>query len=305
MAKSRIGYGWKMIKSMTGYAVAETKKEGIFVSAEIRSYNSRHLDMALRISHGYQVLEEKIKEVVPEKISRGRVEISIRIKDESEEACRFEINMAKARAYYNALCSLKEGLGLDEAPTLELVMRAGDIIAPGDVGNFIMEKTWPVVEKSLRDALEKHDQMRKKEGDFICNDFVKRLNDIISTIEQIEQKTDGLLEIYQERLRNRIQALTSGMVEIDPARIAQEAAFIADKSDISEEITRAKSHIHQFKSLMDADEPAGRNLNFLLQEFTREFNTMGSKTQSADIAHLVVVVKSELEKIREQVQNVE
>lgn len=294
-----------MIKSMTGYAVAETKKEGIFVSAEIRSYNSRHLDMALRISHGYQVLEEKIKEVVPEKISRGRVEISIRIKDESEEACRFEINMAKARAYYNALCSLKEGLGLDEAPTLELVMRAGDIIAPGDVGNFIMEKTWPVVEKSLRDALEKHDQMRKKEGDFICNDFVKRLNDIISTIEQIEQKTDGLLEIYQERLRNRIQALTSGMVEIDPARIAQEAAFIADKSDISEEITRAKSHIHQFKSLMDADEPAGRNLNFLLQEFTREFNTMGSKTQSADIAHLVVVVKSELEKIREQVQNVE
>lgn len=294
-----------MIKSMTGYAVAETKKEGIFVSAEIRSYNSRHLDMALRISHGYQVLEEKIKEVVPEKISRGRVEISIRIKDESEEACRFEINMAKARAYYNALCSLKEGLGLDEAPTLELVMRAGDIIAPGDVGNFIMEKTWPVVEKSLRDALEKHDQMRKKEGDFICNDFVKRLNDIISTIEQIEQKADGLLEIYQERLRNRIQALTSGMVEIDPARIAQEAAFIADKSDISEEITRAKSHIHQFKSLMDADEPAGRNLNFLLQEFTREFNTMGSKTQSADIAHLVVVAKSELEKIREQVQNVE
>ncbi len=294
-----------MIKSMTGYAVAEEDKEGIFVSTEIRSYNSRHLDMVLRMPYGYQVLEEKIKEVVPEKISRGRVEISIRIKDESGEACRFEVNMAKAKAYYNALCSLNEGLGLDEQPTLELLMRAGDIISPEDMGDFIMEKTWPVIEKCLRNTLRKHEQMRKKEGDFIYNDFVKRLNDIESGIEQIEKGTDGLLEICRERLKNRIQVLTKGMVEIDPARIAQEAAFIADKSDISEEITRAKSHIHQFRSLMDSDEPAGRNLNFLLQEFNREFNTMGSKTQSADIAHLVVVVKSELEKIREQVQNVE
>ena len=290
---------------MTGYAALEMENEGISVSIEIRSYNSRHLDMVLRMPYGYQMIEEKIKAVVPENISRGRVEISLRIKDESDEACRFDVNMAKAKAYYTALCELNEGLGLEEQPTLELVMRAGDIITPEDMGDIIMEKTWPAIEVCLRDALEKHGQMREKEGDFIYKDFVKRLADITSGLERIEKGSDGMLAIYQERLKNRIQALTKGMVEIDPARIAQEAAFIADKSDISEEITRAKSHIHQFESLMDSDEPAGRNLNFLLQEFNREFNTMGSKTQNADIAHLVVVVKSELEKIREQVQNVE
>ena len=126
---------------MTGYAAAELEKEGIFVSIEIRSYNSRHLDMVLRMPYGYQMIEEKIKAVVPENISRGRVEISLRIKDESDEACRFDVNMAKAKAYYTALCELNEGLGLEEQPTLELVMRAGDIITPEDMGDIIMEKT--------------------------------------------------------------------------------------------------------------------------------------------------------------------
>jgi uncharacterized protein (TIGR00255 family) len=294
-----------MIKSMTGYAAAEMEKEGISVSIEIRSYNSRHLDMVLRMPYGYQVLEDKIKAVVPESISRGRVEISLRIKDESDEACRFDVNMTKANAYYKSLCALKEGIGLDELPTLEMVMRAGDIIIPEDMGDVVIEKIWPAIEICLRDALEKHEQMREKEGDFIYKDIVKRLEDIGSGLEQIEKGSDGLLAIYQERLKKRIQSLTKGMVEIDPARISQEAAFIADKSDISEEITRAKSHIHQFESMMVSDDPSGRNLNFLLQEFNREFNTIGSKTQNADIAHLVVVVKSEIEKIREQVQNVE
>ncbi|MFO7962506.1 MAG: YicC/YloC family endoribonuclease [Desulfobacterales bacterium] len=294
-----------MIKSMTGYAVSDVERDGISVSIEIRSYNSRHLDPVVRLPYGYTVLEQHIKAIVPEHITRGRVEIAVRIKDESEEAFRFDVNGVKAKAYYKALCALNEELGMDERPSLDMVLKAGDILVPAEVGDLIMEKTWPAVEVCLRDAFEKHNHAREKEGEFMYRDFDGRLAVLTDVIDRIEESTGGLLTAYQERLKNRIAALTGGMVEIDPARISQEAAFLADKSDISEEITRAKSHVNQFKSLMDSDEPAGRNLNFLLQEVNREFNTMGSKAQSADIAHMVVVVKTELEKIREQVQNIE
>lgn len=139
----------------------------------------------------------------------------------------------------------------------------------------------------------------------MAKDLEARLDDIQAAIDHIEKQTDGLLAFYQDRLKERISALTKGLVELDPGRIAQEAALLADKSDISEEITRAKSHIQQFKGIMAAEEPGGRKLNFLLQEFNREFNTMGSKAGNADLSHLIVTVKSELERIREQVQNIE
>jgi len=147
--------------------------------------------------------------------------------------------------------------------------------------------------------------MRKTEGDFIAGDFIKRLDYIEKAMAEIEEKSGSLLPYYQERLKERISALTRGIVDIDPGRISQEAAMLADRSDISEEIVRAKSHIGQFRAITDAEEPSGRKLNFLLQEFNREFNTMGSKTGNADVSHIIVNVKSELEKIREQVQNVE
>lgn len=294
-----------MIRSMTAFSAVEEIKEKLSVNIEIRSYNSRYLDIALRIPHGYQLLEDKIKGLIYNYISRGRIEIRIQIKDESEESCRFDVNVPKARAYYNALCQLKQELGVEEKPPLELLAKNGDIITPGDVNESEVEKIWDLVETCLHNALTDHEKMRKKEGDFISEDFSNRLDYIQSLIHQIEKKTDGLLFVYQDKLKERIEALTKGLVEIDPLRIAQEAAFLADKSDISEEITRAYSHVKQFQLLMTSDEPAGRKLNFLLQEFNREFNTMGSKVGNADLSHLVVSAKSELEKIREQVQNVE
>ena len=294
-----------MIYSMTAFSAAEATKEHLTVNIEIRSYNSRHLDVALRIPHGYQLLEDKIKTAISEKISRGRVEIRIKIKDESDEICRYEVNIQKAGAYYNALSELSDKLNLEGKPPLELIAKAGDIISPGEVSEAIAETTWPVIKDCLSNALADHNRMRKKEGDFMAGDLSVRLDDIQAAIYRIEENTEGLLALYQDRLKERIGVLTKGVIELDPARIAQEAALLADKSDISEEITRAKSHIEQFKALMTADEPAGRKLNFLLQEFNREFNTMGSKTGNADLSHLIVAVKSELEKIREQVQNIE
>jgi uncharacterized protein (TIGR00255 family) len=147
--------------------------------------------------------------------------------------------------------------------------------------------------------------MKRAEGKNIADDLEKRLIKIEDHICQIGERSSGLLEVYQERLKERINSLTHGMVDIDTGRIAQEAAFLADKSDISEEIVRARSHLDQFRRLMTAPECTGRSLNFLLQEFNREFNTMGSKAGNAEISHTIVSAKTELEKIREQVQNVE
>ncbi len=294
-----------MIRSMTGFAAVEETDGQLFAGVEIRSYNSRHLDIALRISSGYLLLEENIKSLIAQKLTRGRVEINVRVKDESEAAMRFEIHLQRARAYYQALCRIRDELGLNDSPSLDHILRAGDMVSPADVDDCAAKNAWPLVEQCVNKAIEDLNRMRKTEGDFISRDFVQRLGAISAWLEQIKARSDGLLPAYQDRLRERINSLTHGIVEIDPARIAQEAAFLADKSDISEEITRAESHIEQFRREMDSDEPAGRKLNFLLQEFNREFNTMGSKTGNSDVSYLIVNAKTELEKIRGQVQKIE
>ena len=167
------------------------------------------------------------------------------------------------------------------------------------------EIIWPVIEECLTNTLDNLEAMQKKEGDFIAADLQNRLDYLDDCIGEIENDVDGLLSHYQQRLKERLTALTRETVEIDPGRLAQEAAFLADRSDISEEIVRAKSHVRQFRHIMNSEEPGGRKLNFLLQELHREFNTMGSKIGQADTSHKIVDVKSELEKIREQIQNVE
>jgi uncharacterized protein (TIGR00255 family) len=149
------------------------------------------------------------------------------------------------------------------------------------------------------------DRMRVKEGDFIGQDLLLRLEVIERGIDHIEKNVADLVPIYRDRLLARVETLTQGIVEIDQSRIVQEASILADRSDISEEIVRARSHVQQFRDIMASDAPAGRKLNFLLQEFNREFNTMGAKVGQADLAHVIVDIKSEIEKLREQVQNIE
>jgi len=293
-----------MMKSMTAYARAEKTADEINVSTEIRSYNSRYLDVSLRIMHGYNVLEEKIKASIIEKIARGRIEVSLQINDGSDEAYNFEINIPKARAYYERLVQLKDQLDLHSEITVDLLVREGGIIRSVEIDRD-MDAVWPVVKDCVDEALNNLVEMRRKEGEFIALDITGRIDRIEKSVHLIEKESSDLLYHYQQRLKERIVALTRGMVEIDPERITQEAAFLADKSDVSEEIVRVASHIKQFRAIMKSEEPAGRKLNFLLQELNREFNTMGSKTEKAHVSHIVVEVKSELEKIREQIQNLE
>lgn len=293
-----------MMKSMTAYARAEKTADNINVSTEIRSYNSRYLDVSLRIMHGYNVLEEKIKALIIEKIARGRIEMNLQIHDDSDEVYNFEIDIPKAKAYYDHLVQLKDQLDLQSEITVDLLVREGGVIRSVEIDRDV-DAVWPVVKECVDEALNNLVEMRKREGDFITLDITDRINRIEKSVHLIEKESSDLLYHYQQRLKERIAALTRGMVEIDPERITQESAFLADRSDISEEIVRVASHIKQFRTIMKSKEPAGRKLNFLLQELNREFNTMGSKTEKAHVSHTIVEVKSELEKIREQLQNVE
>ena len=293
-----------MLKSMTAYAKSGKSKEKLTVQIEIRSYNSRHLDIALRIPHGYLALEEKLKTLIAGKISRGRIEVNLQVRDDSDEAYAFEINTPKARAYYDGLVQLKDKFDINSEISMDLLVGGGAIIKPVEMA-LDMEACWPVFKDCMDEAINNLIAMRKKEGDFLEADISARLDDIEERIDQIQRASSDLLSHYQQRLKDRIAALTKGIIEIDPDRIAQEAAFLADRSDISEEIVRAASHINQFRTIMYSPEPAGRKLNFLMQELNREFNTMGSKTDNTNVSHIIVEVKSDLEKIREQLQNIE
>ncbi len=293
-----------MLKSMTAYACMEKSDQALTVGVEARAYNSRHLDIALRLSSGYASLEERIKAQIAAKVVRGRIEIRIWVKDASEKASAFEVDAAKARAFCQAACALKTELKLSGDLSLEHLLALPGVIQAAE-NSQAADMHWPLMADCLDRVLDNLDSMRRREGDHLRCDFIQRLDWIESQLKVIEASSEGLLTQYRDRLQARIEVLTQGVITLDPMRIAQEAALMADRSDISEEIVRAKSHIAQFRSVLNGEEPAGRKLNFLLQEFNREFNTMGSKTGQAAVSHTIVAVKAELEKMREQVQNIE
>ena len=250
-----------MMKSMTTFARAEKTKKKINVLAEIRSYNSRYLDVALRIPYGYLALEEKIKSLIADKVSRGRIEVNLQINDDSEEAYAFEVNISRAKAYYESLVQLKDQLSLNSEISIELLVREGGVLRPAEPVRD-MENIESVVMDCINAAMIDLVAMRQKEGDFISSDISGRIENIEKSVHEIEKESKDLLFYYQQRLKDRIAALTKGLVEIDTDRIAQEAAFLADKSDVAEEIVRATSHINQFLTIMNTENPQAGNSSF-------------------------------------------
>ncbi len=293
-----------MLKSMTAYAEAEQSDGPITVSVEIKSYNSRHLDLVLRLPIGFAILEDKVKAQISGLLVRGRVEIRFRVQDQSESACAYEIDQNRAKAYLGAAKLLKESLNIEGELPLAQLLGVPGVIQASDKAAAV-ETYWPQMSACLDQAMDALDRMRQKEGDYIAQDFNGRLTFLEKGLDEVEAAAEGVLDAYRDRVTSRVEALTKGIVELDQGRIAQEAAILADRSDISEEVVRARSHIEQFRTIMAADGPAGHKLNFLLQEFTREFNTMGAKVGQAAAAHVIVDIKAEIEKLREQVQNIE
>jgi uncharacterized protein (TIGR00255 family) len=278
--------------------------EAASVSVEIRSYNSRFLDIVLRLPPNFIGIEDKIKNRVKGTIHRGRIEVKLQVDDHASDNITFQLDTHRAAAYYNALTDLKKLLKIESPVTIDQLISHKDVIKMVESEDDPVA-TWPLIDDCLCQAISDLNLMRNKEGEFIARDMNLRMEGISQHLSEIKAASSDLLNIYRNRLQERIATLTHGVIEIDSERITQEAAYLAERSDITEEIVRASSHIDQFNTIMNQGEPTGRKLNFLLQELNREFNTIGSKTDKSGIAHLVVDVKAELEKIREQLQNVE
>ena len=293
-----------MIRSMTAFGRAEETIEGRTFTIEIRSVNSRYGEVIVRMPPQFLPLEDRVKKLVSTKVSRGRVEVMIKVKNGSQTVPDVHINFPLAREYYGALCELSETLQIEEKVGLEAVLGMQGIITATDPEEDL-EKTWPSFSSCIREALEGIDDMRISEGIAIHDDFQKRLQSIEEDLSRIKELAPSILSQYHSRLQERMAMLTDGTIEVDPNRLAQEAAFLADKSDITEEIVRAESHLKQFRSMIESEDPTGRALDFLLQELNREVNTIGSKAGDAQLPQIVVGLKSELEKLREQVQNIE
>lgn len=293
-----------MVRSMTGFAAAAAEAPPLTVGVEIRSTNSRFLDLAVRLPAAYPDLEERVRRVVSERILRGRVEVRIQVEETAGGRAVVEVDLARARAVHQALGLLCETLGLRERPTLAMLLAAGGILKT-TAAAADPEAVWAVLEGCLARALDGLEAMRAAEGERLAADLTARVETIAVALKEIRETAAELVPLYRQRLQARIAALTQGLVELDPGRVAQEAAFLADRADISEELVRAQSHLAEFRRLLSGPQAAGRPLSFLLQELHREFNTMGAKVGSASASQSIVAVKSELEKIREQVQNLE
>jgi len=292
-----------MVKSMTGFGRGQVSELGYQIICEIKGVNHRYFDPYIRISRRYNSLEERIKEELRKFVSRGRLEITINIEHTEDSTRHLKVDNALAIAYYNHLKDLAEKLNISQEIRVIDVFRLPEVFSLEDEEDDL-ETVWEVLKKSLDQALEGLVAMRKKEGLNLALDISNRTKLIMAMVDRLEVRSPQVRQEYGERLRNRIaEFLTQDVV--DEQRLLQEIAIFADKSNITEEVVRLKSHTQQLEELMKVDEPIGRKADFLVQEMFREINTIASKSNDLVMNHIVVDAKAELEKIREQLQNIE
>ncbi len=289
---------------MTGYGRAEVTGDGITAAVEVRSVNSRYLDVTTRMPRSLSHREKEIKDLVRTQLSRGSVNLTIRIERQANGAAPLKVNTTTARAYYRLLSDLRKSVKLREQVRLEHLLNFSEIFEPVDEEGSD-EKEWRVAEEGVRAALKDLNAMRAKEGKELVTDLRTRITWMESVLTQVEQKSAARIPDERKRLQERIAQMVSDPAIIDQKRLELEIALLSDKLDVTEECVRYRSHNKFFLEALEKGEAAGRKLNFLVQEMNREANTIGSKTNDAEIAHIVVGLKEELEKIREQLQNIE
>jgi uncharacterized protein (TIGR00255 family) len=292
-----------MLKSMTGFGRAEGETTLGKVMVESRSVNHRYCDINIKLPKRLSLFENRIKEIVRSQVSRGRIDVSIRLDNSGEEKVQLSVDLDLAKQYYRVLQDLKEKLQLKDEITLNLLAGGKDLITAKEESGDI-EPYWEEVLPILKQSFKNMDDMKQLEGESLVKDLQQRLEHIAKQLQLIKQQLPSRLKAYHIRLQDRLRSLLEGM-EIDPSRFQQEIAFLAERADITEEIVRAESHLAQFNTQLGGNEPAGRKMDFLLQEIHREVNTVSAKVNDAEISQRVVEIKSELEKIREQVQNIE
>lgn len=291
-----------MIKSMTGYGRSKYEVDGRIYTVDIKAVNHKYSDISIKLPRILNYKEDDLRKKVSAAISRGKIDVYITFENYSSKSIEVKFNMELAKAYVTELNRLSEETGVANALTAIDISKMPEIFKLNEsndedlIGNE--------VEKAVDEALEKFLSMREVEGEKLVADMNNRINFIEGKIKEISNFSDGLVEEYIEKLRNRIKELLQTEV-VDEARLAQEIVIYSDKCSIQEELTRLNSHINQFRTLISGSSPIGKKIDFLIQEMNRETNTIGSKANCLDITNRVIEIKTEIENIREQVQNIE
>lgn len=290
-------------RSMTGFGRGEAESGGRTWVAEVRTVNHRFLDQRIILPRSLSPLEDRIRKMISSNHDRGRVEVSIQLVGDGSSGPLLSVNTELARQYYSCLMKLKSEMKLDSQVELSDMLTLRDIISQEEQ-NPDLDIEWKMICSALDVAIGECCSMREQEGQALKVDLFERIDSFSYCVEMLEDRVPEIVRTRNEELKKRLGYLLEG-VDIDPVRFAQEAAILADKSDVTEELVRLRSHIAQFASFLESNEPVGRRLDFLLQEFLREVNTVASKISDAEIAHVTVDLKNEIEKLREQVQNIE
>ena len=292
-----------MIKSMTGFGRAQETVDGMTVTVELKSVNHRYFEFTAKVPRTYGFLEEKLKSFLNARVSRGKMECYVSIENLEESDMEVVINPSLAKGYVDALRTLSETFGLKEDYSAISIAKFPDVLtlrkAPADE-----EKIWNAVQKVAELAVERFVTMRETEGEKLRADILSKADTILEHVAFVESRSPQTVREYHEKLRQRMEELLEN-TQVDEQRLLTEAAIFADKVAVDEETVRLRSHISQLREFLNADEPIGRKLDFLVQEMNRESNTIGSKAQDVEIAKRVIAIKAEVEKIREQVQNIE
>jgi uncharacterized protein (TIGR00255 family) len=292
-----------MIKSMTGFGRSELVLDGITLTVELRSVNHRYQEIFLRLPRELYPLEDEIKKRIQEQIKRGRVDGTIMIDQSEVTGSNVQIDWQKAHSYYYAAEEIKAKFQLNDPIRLDFLLNLPDLFITKQ--NINLENYYEEILAVVSDACHSLVQMRVHEGLEIHKNLLERISVVEQLTEEIRLQAPLVVEQYRTRLMHRIDEFLSGRNDLDEARILNEVAIFADKANIDEELSRLDSHTKQFLHILGADEPVGRRLDFLIQEMNREVNTIGSKANNIKIAQSVVDLKSEIEKLREQVQNIE
>jgi len=292
-----------VLKSTTGYGRAQQVIDGKEILVEIRAVNHRYYEFSSRLPRAYSYLDEKLKSFLQGRLSRGKVEGSVSINHLGRREAQIQLNHAIARGYITALREANASLCLQDDLSLSELIRFPDIF---NVQKQTEDENeiWAAVSSVAADALDVFVKMRETEGARLCADLQQKLSGIETMLAQVEEAVPRMTEQYRERLYNKLTEILKN-VEIDPQRVLTEAAIFSEKTAVDEETVRLHSHIAQFRTLLEATDATGRKLDFLVQEMNREVNTIGSKAQDITITRVVVDLKSEIEKIREQIQNLE
>ena len=291
-----------MIKSMTGFGQAQFQADGYEVTLEVKSVNHRFLDINIRLPRKYMLLEERIKEIIKKYAIRGRFDLNLSIHAETSSNS-LKVDKKLAMDYYDSLKDLAENLNIPTDFKVFDFTRLPDIFKL-EPQSEDLELVWSVIEITLTQALEQLVTMRRREGEHLVEDLRKRIDFILGKVVFLEMRAPEVIKLYQQKLTTRLEELLPD-TNLDLGRLFQEIAFFADRSDITEEIVRLNSHLRQLHESLIQDEAIGRKSDFLLQEMFREINTIASKASDLEMSQTAVEAKAELEKIREQIQNIE